>query len=269
MENKGELVRTRFAPSPTGELHIGGARTVLFNYLLAKQNKGQFILRIEDTDTKRNQEEFVNSLYEDLLWLGLKPDESIFQEGNYGPYRQTQRLEIYQKYINKLIQEKKVYYCFCSPEELIQEKENYIKREGKSNYQYSRKCLQLNEEEINHSSSKKSPYVLRLKVSQEKNYFFHDLVRGEISFQGKDIEDFILFRQNGIPNYNFACVIDDYLMKISHVLRGEEHLSNTGKQLVLYEALEWKPPLFGHISIILNKEKKNFQNEIKKLVNFN
>ena len=128
MENKNGVVRTRFAPSPTGELHIGGVRTALFNYLLAQQKSGQFILRIEDTDTKRNQEEFVNNLYEDLLWLGLKPKESIFQTGEYGPYRQSERLEIYRKYIDKLIQEKKAYYCFCSREELIQEKKEYIRK---------------------------------------------------------------------------------------------------------------------------------------------
>jgi len=268
MKNENELIRTRFAPSPTGDLHIGGARTVLFNYLLAKKNHGRFILRIEDTDTKRNQEEFVNSLHEDLLWLGLKPDESIFQGGNYGPYRQIQRLEIYQQYINKLIKEKKVYYCFCSVEELTQEKEAYIKRERKINYQYSRKCLGLQEQEIQTLLQKNISYVLRFKVNQEKSYSFHDLVRGEIIFQGKDIEDFVLFRQNGIPNYNFACVIDDYLMKISHVLRGEEHLSNTGKQLVLYEALGWTSPLFGHLSIILNKEKKKLSKRDKETSQF-
>ena len=213
------MVRTRFAPSPTGELHIGGARTVLFNYLLAKQSKGQFILRIEDTDIKRNREEFVNNLYEDLLWLGLKPDESIFQKGDYEPYRQTQRLEIYKEYLNKLIEKKKVYHCFCSPEELDQEKEEYKRVNKKSNYQYSRKCLNFNEKEVNFLLQKNTHYVLRLKVPQENNYTFSDLVRGKITFQGHDIEDFILFRQNGIPNYNFSCVIDDYLMKISHELR--------------------------------------------------
>jgi len=268
MENKNELVRTRFAPSPTGDLHIGGARTVLFNYLLAKKNQGRFVLRVEDTDTKRNQEEFVDSLYEDLLWLGLKPNESIFQGGNYGPYRQIERLAIYQQYIDKLIKEKKVYYCFCSVEELAQEKEVYIKREKKINYQYSRKCLGLQEQEIQNLLQKKSPHVLRFKVNQKKSYSFHDLVRGEITFQGKDIEDFVLFRQNGIPNYNFACVIDDFLMKISHVLRGEEHLSNTGKQLVLYEALGLKSPLFGHLSIILNKEKKKLSKRDKETSQF-
>ena len=221
------------------------------------------MLRIEDTDTKRNQEAFVNSLYEDLLWMGIKPDESIFQGGEYGPYRQTQRLGIYQKYIAKLLTEKKAYYCFCPPEELVHEKEQFIKENKRSNYQYSRKCLNLSETEVQFFLHEKKPYVVRLKVPHERNFFFHDLVRGEVNFKGKDIEDFVLFRQNGIPNYNFACVIDDHLMKISHVLRGEEHLSNTGKQLVLYEALGWTPPLFGHISIILNKERKKLSKRDK------
>ena len=263
MEKNPSLVRTRFAPSPTGELHIGGARTALFCYLWAKKNDGQFVLRIEDTDTKRNQEEFVNNLYKDLLWMGIKPDESVFQTGEYGPYRQTQRLSIYNKYVEQLLAEKKAYFCFCSPEELALEKEKYIKKNKKSNYQYSRKCLNLSEEKINSLLLQKSPYVIRLKVPQERNYFFYDLVREEVKFEGKDIEDFVLFRQNGIPNYNFACVIDDHLMKISHVLRGEEHLSNTGKQLVLYEALGWNPPLFGHISIILNKQRKKLSKRDK------
>ena len=131
----------------------------------------------------------------------------------------------------------KVYFCFCSPEELAQEKEQFIQENKRSNYQYSRKCLNLNEKEIQSFLYQQVPFVIRLKIPQARNYFFPDLVRGEVKFQGQDIEDFVLFRQNGIPNYNFACVVDDYLMKISHVLRGEEHLSNTGKQLVLYEAL--------------------------------
>ena len=257
-----KVIRTRFAPSPTGELHIGGARTALFCYLLAKKNNGQFILRIEDTDLKRNQEDFINSLYQNLSWLGIKPDESIFQTGEYGPYRQTQRLDIYRKYIEKLLAEKKAYYCFCSPEELAHEKEEYIKKNGRSNYQYSRKCLKLGEEKIS-SLLQKNPYVIRLKIPRERDYFFPDLVRGEVRFKGRDIEDFVLFRQNGIPNYNFACVIDDCLMKISHVLRGEEHLSNTGKQLVLYEALGWKSPLFGHVSVILNKQRKKLSKRDK------
>ena len=230
------LTRTRFAPSPTGELHVGGARTALFCYLFAKKNQGQFILRIEDTDVARNQEKFIQSQYEDLRWLGLKPDESIFQNGSFGPYRQSQRLAIYQNYITKLLQEKKAYYCFCSPQELEKEREKFFQENRRSNYQYSRKCLQLNESEIKSRLQNNQAYLIRFQVNRKRSYEFSDLVRGKIIFQGSDIEDFIIFRSNGIPTYHLAVVIDDYLIKISHVLRGEEHLSNTGKQLVLYEA---------------------------------
>ncbi|RHZ35971.1 glutamate--tRNA ligase [endosymbiont GvMRE of Glomus versiforme] len=249
------VIRTRFAPSPTGELHLGGARTALFNYLLAKKSQGKFILRIEDTDQERSKEEYINNQYNDLLWLGLKPDESPFFESKHGPYQQTKRLDIYQKYAQELLDKKKVYYCFCSKEELAKEKEEYLVKK-KANYQYSRKCLQLSPEQIQNFLQTKKPYVLRLKVPQEKDYGFQDLVRGKITFQGKDIEDFVIFRSNGFPLLNFAVVIDDHLMGISHVLRGEEHISNTAKQLVLYKALGWNSPQFGHLSIILNKERQ-------------
>ncbi|CAI2200807.1 13536_t:CDS:1, partial [Funneliformis geosporum] len=146
--------------------------------------------------------------------MGIKPDESVFQAGEYGPYRQTQRLSNYKKYIERLLVEKKAYYCFCSPEQLVQEKAQFIKENKRSNYQYSRKCLNLNEPEIQSLLHQPIPYIIRLKVPRERSYFFQDLVRAEVKFQGRDIEDFVLFRQNGIPNYNFACVIDDYLMKI-------------------------------------------------------
>jgi glutamyl-tRNA synthetase len=234
MEKK--IVRTRFAPSPTGELHIGGARTALFNYLLAKQNSGQFVLRIEDTDIARNQEEFINRQHQDLMWLGIKPDESVFQKGEYGPYRQSERLSIYQKYIEKLLVEKKAYHCFCSKNELEKEREEYIAKNQKSNYQYSRKCLKLEAEKVKSLLQNQTEYVIRYRVPQEKNYQLKDLVRGQIVFQGRDIEDFVICRGSGMPLLNFAVVIDDYCMKISHVLRGEEHLPNTAKQLVLYEA---------------------------------
>nr|CAG8538810.1 1759_t:CDS:2 [Entrophospora candida] len=222
--------------NPTGELHIGGVRTALFNYLFAKQNTGQFILRIEDTDIARNQEEFINKQYQDLMWLGIKPDESVFQKGEYGPYRQTERLDIYQKHIEKLLIEKKAYYCFCSKEELEKEREEYLVETQKGNYQYSRKCLKLEAKKIKSLLQNQKEYVVRYRVPQEKNYQLKDWVRGQVVFQGQDIEDFVICRGNGIPLLNLAVVVDDYGMKISHVLRGEEHLPNTAKQLVLYEA---------------------------------
>ncbi|KLL03829.1 MAG: glutamyl-tRNA synthetase [Mycoplasmataceae bacterium CE_OT135] len=255
-KRNNSAVRTRFAPSPTGELHLGGARTALFNYLLAKKHQGKFILRVEDTDQERSKEEYIHKQYNDLLWLGLKPDESLFAESKHGPYQQTKRLNIYQKYAQELLTKQKVYYCFCSKEELAQEKADFFTKHKRANYQYSRKCLQLDKEQIQNFLQNQKSYVLRLKVPQEKDYIFQDLVRGEIVFQGKDIEDFVVFRSNGLPLLNFAVVIDDHLMEISHVLRGEEHLSNTAKQLVLYEVLGWTPPQFGHLSIILNKERQ-------------
>ena len=250
------LVRTRFAPSPTGELHIGGARTALFNYLFARQNGGQFILRIEDTDIARNQEEFISRQYQDLIWLGIKPDESVFQKGEYGPYRQTERLSIYQKYVEKLLVEQKAYRCFCSKEELEKEKAEYLVKNQKSNYQYSRKCSKLETERVKSLLRNQKEYVVRYRIPQEKSYQLKDLVRGQVVFQSRDIEDFVICRGNGIPLLNFAVVVDDYCMKISYVLRGEEHLTNTAKQLVLYEAFGWKSPHFAHLSIILNQERK-------------
>ncbi|CAG8650091.1 15954_t:CDS:2, partial [Racocetra fulgida] len=210
---KTKSARTRFAPSPTGDLHLGGARTALFNYLVAKQKRGQFILRIEDTDQQRNHEEFVYRQYEDL------------------------RLDIYQKYLQQLLTEKKAYYCFCSAVELTQEKERYLQENQKSNYQYSRKCLKLTLEEVNLFLREKKSYLIRFHTNQEKNYQLIDLVRGQVVFPGNDIEDFVLCRSNGVPLLNFAVVVDDHTMEINYILRGEEHLSNTAKQLVLYEAL--------------------------------
>lgn len=237
-KKKLSIIRTRFAPSPTGDLHLGGARTTLFNYLLAKKFQGQFVLRIEDTDFERNQPKKVEEQYQDLIWLGLKSDESPFDSGSYGPYQQTSRLSIYQEYVQKLLKEKKAYYCFCSKEELEKEKKEFQEREKRMNYQYSRKCLNLTSSQIESLLISQKSYLIRLQIPTGNTYEFIDLVRGKINFQSKDIEDFVIFRNTGIPLMNFAVTIDDYLMKISHVLRGEEHLSNTAKQLVLYQVLD-------------------------------
>jgi nondiscriminating glutamyl-tRNA synthetase len=254
--NKISLTRLRFAPSPTGDLHIGGARTALFNFLLAKKEGGSFIIRVEDTDKKRSEDKFMLNQYEDIKWLGLIEDESVFRGGDFGPYKQTQRIEIYKNFYEQLLKEGNAYFCFCTIEELTKEKEEYFKREGKENYKYSRKCLRKSNNEINELLENKEAYVVRLKIDEKKKYSFKDLVRKEVIFEGKDIEDFIIVKQSGVPSYNFACVIDDHLMRISHVLRGEEHLSNTGKQIALYNYFKWQEPLFGHISIILNEERK-------------
>ena len=262
------LTRTRFAPSPTGQLHLGGARTALFNYLLAKKQKGKFILRVEDTDPKKSQAEYLTSQYQDLLWLGLKPDESPFQAGKYGPYQQSQRVAIYQKHAQDLLNQQKAYRCFCSPEELEQEKQAFLQAQKKANYQYSGQCFQLKPQQIQAFLQEKKPYVVRLKVPQEKVYRWLDLVRGEIIFQSQDIEDFVILRSNGLPLLNFAVTVDDHLMKINQVLRGEEHLANTAKQLALYEALAWKPPQFGHLSLILNSQKQKLSKRDPKTSQF-
>lgn len=251
-----DKMRVRFAPSPTGDLHIGGARTALFNYIAAKKWSGKFVVRVEDTDLSRNQFNVIKEQNDDLIWLGINPDESTYLGGNYGPYKQTERLGIYYKYLKKLLEEQKAYQCFCSKEELETEKKDYLSRERKMNYQYSRKCLFIKDKDRNTLISNKAPYSIRLKIDKNKNYEFIDSVRGKISFSGRDIEDFIIIRTNGMPSYNFSCVIDDYLMKITNVIRGEEHLSNTGKQLAIYDHFSWKIPTFSHISIILNKDRK-------------
>jgi nondiscriminating glutamyl-tRNA synthetase len=261
-------MRTRFAPSPTGDLHIGGARTALFNFLLAKKDGGKFILRIEDTDQERNQLFFIERQFEDLCWLGIIPDESIFREGSFKPYQQSQRTEIYQKYIKNLLGEKKAYYCFCSRGSLLKEKEEYLRKEKKSNYKYSRICLNLSEEEVSNFLAQDKSHLVRFRVDENKNYLIKDLVRGEVVFAGKDIEDFVICRSNGMPLLNFVVVVDDHLMEISHVLRGEEHLSNTSKQLILYESFGWKVPEFGHLSLILNKEKKKLSKRDKETGQF-
>ena len=255
-KSKDSLTKTRFAPSPTGSLHMGSARTALFNYILARNRGGRFILRIEDTDKKRNKTGGIKEIKKDLLWLGLKPSESISNKGKNGYYKQTERLEIYWEKANLLLEKKKAYYCFCSKKELEIERENFYKSKKAKNYQYSRKCNKLSEEEISAKIKSQKNYVLRLKIEKGKKYTFEDIVRGKISFASKDIEDFILIRENKMPNYNFACVIDDHLMEITHILRGEEHLSNTGKQLALYEAFGWKKKTFGHLSMILDEDKK-------------
>lgn len=253
-------IRSRFAPSPTGLLHVGGARTALFTYLWVRhfnEEKGGFVLRIDDTDNVRNQDQFLVSQYEDLCWLGLVPDESPFVGGKYSPYKQSERLNIYLKVINKLLKNEKAYYCFCSPEELEEEKKVFLANSKRPNYQYSRKCLKLSPCEIRANLKEQKKHVIRLKIDREREYKFVDLVRGEVKFSGRELEDCVLYRGlNQLPLYNYATVVDDYYMKISHVVRSEEHLANTPKQLVIYEALEWAPPQFAHVSMILNKEGK-------------
>jgi len=241
-------VRTRFAPSPTGFLHIGSARTALFNYLFAKKNQGSFILRIEDTDKERSKPEFEKDILENLKWLGI--------EWDYGPYRQSERGEIYKKYLEKLLAEGKAYYCFCSPEELEAERQ-YQMSIGQPP-RYSGKCANLTKEEVKKYLAEGKKFVIRFKV-EAKKIEFEDLIRGKIEFDTGLIGDIVIAKPESgglfTPLYNFGVVIDDFEMKISHVIRGEEHISNTPKQILIQEALGFPQPKYAHLPLILAPDK--------------
>jgi nondiscriminating glutamyl-tRNA synthetase len=248
-------IRVRFAPSPTGYLHIGNARTALFNYLFAKKYNGTFVLRIEDTDQERSTKEVIEIIVESLKWLGIVWDEGYFGEGkeigDYGPYTQMRRLNLYNKYINQLIEEKKAYYCFCTEEE-IEEKRKIAVKEGLV-YKYDGKCKNLKNEDIE-KYKKEKRYVVRFNVSSGI-IEFEDLIRGTVKFDAKEIGDFVIARSDGIPIYNFAVVIDDALMEITHIIRGEDHLSNTPRQVLLYKALNFPIPKFAHLPMILGPDR--------------
>lgn len=250
-------IRVRYAPSPTGRLHLGGARTALFNYLFAKHNDGDFIVRIEDTDLKRNFIDGDRQQIDNLIWLGIIPDESPFHPGKFGPYRQTERLEIYQQYVDELLKNKLAYRCFCDEEELQAERDRQLKI-GIKAPKYSGKCRLLSEKVINQKLANNEPFNIRFKTTkeQQKNYSWFDGVRDLVTFSAADLDDWIIQKSNKIPTYNFAVVIDDYLMKISHVFRGEEHISNTPKQLQIYEAFNWTPPHFAHLTVIIGNDGK-------------
>jgi len=245
-------VRVRFAPSPTGQLHIGNVRTALFNWLFAKQNNGDFILRIEDTDIERSQPGSEEQIKQDLLWLGLSWDEGVDQGGNLGPYRQTDRLEIYADYAKKLRSAGAAYPCFCSRRELEQVRRDQISGE-KSHCPGA--CKKLSSSEVAELQARAQPYVLRFLV-RKGPIEFEDLIFGKLGIDCREIGDFILLRSDGTPQYNFASVIDDYCMEISHVIRGEGHISNTYRQLLVYEALQLPPPNFAHLSTILGPDGK-------------
>lgn len=250
-------IRLRYAPSPTGFLHIGNTRTALFNYLFAKHYKGIFIVRIENTDITRNVKNSIKSQLQDLRWLQIIPDEAVDIPGNYGPYTQLEKLDIYQKFAFKLLKEKKAYYCFCCPKTLF--KNNEKKRILVNNnikIQYNCECKNLNNKEISAKLKLNVSKNIKFCVLQNKIYSFNDLVRGYITFKSNNFKDWIILKSNNIPTYNFAVVIDDIAMKISHVIRGEEHISNTPKQLMIYEAYNKKPPIFGHLTLIVDQKYK-------------
>ena len=260
IEKKGKQemteTRVRIAPSPSGNLHIGTARTALFNYLYAKKNNGKFILRIENTDAQRTEQAYIDNIFDSLKALGLKWDEGPDVGGEYGPYTQSERFDLYPKYAKILLEKGFAYECFCTPEELEKEKEDATN--NKRAYVYSKKCENLSSDEKEKLRAEGRVPAIRFSVSKAQKAFhnsnilaFDDMVKGNLHQDTDLIGDFVIMKSNGTPTYNFAVVIDDMLMKISHIIRGEDHISNTFKQILIYEALGADVPKFGHLGMIL------------------
>jgi nondiscriminating glutamyl-tRNA synthetase len=243
----------RFAPSPTGYLHVGGARTALFNWLFARHEGGRFILRIEDTDIERSARELEDRLLEDLAWLGLAWDEGPHHDGGFGPYRQSERAAVYREHAGRLLTAGGAYPCFCTDEELERKKKERL-RSGLPP-QYDGTCRRLSDSERRERRSAGRPESIRFTVPADAERRLDDLIRGEVVFPAGMVGDFVIVRSNGRPTYNFAAAVDDSLMAISHVIRGEEHLSNTLRQLFIYEALGFEKPLFAHIPLILGPDR--------------
>ncbi len=259
-------VRVRYAPSPTGHLHIGNARTALFNYLFARNQNGKFIIRIEDTDQKRNIEGGEESQLRYLKWLGIEWDESIDIGGEYGPYRQSERTEIYQKYTEELLEKGLAYHCYCTSEELEKERE-----EQQANSQmprYSGKCRNLTAEQRAELEAEGREPSIRFRVPSNTEIKWNDIVKDEVSFESEGIGDFVIVKKDGTPTYNYAVAIDDHLMKMTHVLRGDDHISNTPKQILVYEALGWTPPVFGHMTLIVNENRRKLSKRDESIIQF-
>lgn len=247
-------IRVRFAPSPTGYLHVGGLRTALYNYLFARKNNGKFILRIEDTDRNRYVEGAVENLINSLKWCGLDYDEGPDVGGNFGPYMQSQRLDIYKKYAQQLIDNGHAYYCFCSPERLKALKEEQ-ERQKLPQAKYDKHCLNLSKEEIQNKLGNGEQFVIRLNVQPNQRIIFEDIIRGVVEFDSNNIDDQVLIKSDGYPTYHMANVVDDHLMEISHVIRGEEWLSSTPKHILLYDFFGWEKPKFAHLPLLLNPDR--------------
>lgn len=254
-------VRVRFAPSPTGYLHIGGLRTALYNYLFAKRNNGKFILRIEDTDQTRLVEGAIENLIESLEWAGVQYDEGVFVEdhkvvekGEFGPYIQSKRLDIYKKYVDELIENGHAYYCFCSKDRL-----DSLRDEQKMKGlvpKYDGLCRNIPLEEAKQRVANGEEHVVRLKLPHDRDIRFQDIVRGDIIINTNDIDDQVLLKSDGFPTYHMAVVVDDHLMKITHIVRGEEWLPSTPKHIYLYEAFGWDKPIYVHLPTVLNNDRK-------------
>jgi glutamyl-tRNA synthetase len=249
-----EKPRVRFAPSPTGYLHVGGLRTALYNYLFAKNKKGKFILRIEDTDRNRYVEGAVENLIAALKWCGLEYDEGPDIGGNFGPYMQSKRLEIYHEHAKNLISDGKAYYCFCTPERLDELRKEQ-QRQKLPQAKYDKHCLHLSKDEIENNLSSNLSHVIRLNVEPGQKIIFDDIVRGKVEFDSNNVDDQVLIKSDGYPTYHLANVVDDHLMKISHVIRGEEWLSSTPKHILLYDFFGWEKPIFAHLPLLLNPDR--------------
>lgn len=262
----GNEVRVRYAPSPTGHLHIGNARTALFNYLFARSQGGKFIIRIEDTDQKRNVEGGEESQLRHLQWLGIDWDESIDKDGGYGPYRQSERNDIYKKYYDELLAKDLAYKCYCSAEELEEEREAQIARSEMP--RYSGKCSHLSKEEEDKLIAEGREPSIRFRVPKGEIIKFDDMVKGDISFETDGIGDFVIVKKDGTPTYNFAVAVDDHLMKMTHILRGEDHISNTPKQIMVFNAFGWDVPLFGHMTLIVNENRKKLSKRDESIIQF-
>jgi len=247
-------VRVRYAPSPTGYIHIGNLRTALYNYLFARHSGGKFILRIEDTDQARKVEGAVENLITTLKWAGLDYDEGPEKGGDYGPYFQSERLDIYKTHIDILLQKKKAYYCFCTAERLTALREEQQKQKLNQT-KYDKRCLHLSEEEVASNIVNGMAHVVRLNVDSASTIKFKDDIRGEVEFSGEVVDDQVLIKSDNYPTYHLANVIDDHLMKVTHVIRGEEWLPSTPKHVLLYEAFGWEVPVFAHLPLLLNPDR--------------
>ena len=243
-------VRVRFAPSPTGYLHVGGARTALFNYLFAKHTGGTFILRIEDTDRNRFVEGALKEIYDSLKWLGLSWDEGPEVGGNHGPYVQSERLELYKKHAQALLDKDLAYRCFCTPQRL--EEVRLAREKAKMLTGYDRHCRDLSKDEVKKNLDEGKSFVVRLKIPADRIVVFNDMIRGSIEYKSEVLDDLVLLKSDGFPTYHLANIVDDHEMEISHVLRGDEWIASTPRHILLYEAFSWTPPAFAHMPVILD-----------------
>jgi glutamyl-tRNA synthetase len=247
-------IRVRFAPSPTGYLHVGGLRTALYNYLFARRNNGKFILRIEDTDRNRYVEGAVEKLIHSLKWAGLEYDEGPEVGGNFGPYMQSERLDIYMKYALELVDKGYAYYCFCTSERLHTLREEQEKQKLPQ-AKYDKHCTSLSKDQIEYNLANKVPFVIRLNVQPNQKISFDDVIREHVEFDSNNVDDQVLIKSDGYPTYHMANVVDDHLMEISHVIRGEEWLSSTPKHVLLYDSFGWERPTFAHLPLLLNPDR--------------